>query len=142
MATMGRAIVWCLCVVLAPAAHAADAVAKYQAPRNEYGQPDLRGVWNFSSDVPLQRPKDTPDKQFQTREDIAKSNAARQKQFEQLAQQGVGFHNDFWLDYKSQVENLRNTLADIEDMIDSALEPLEMEDEEEDEEEDDEEDER
>ena len=110
MATIERAVVACLFVALAPLVHAADAAAKYQAPRNEYGQPDLRGVWNFSSDVPLQRPKDTPDKQFQTREDIAKSNAARQKQIEQLTQQGVGFHNDFWLDYKSQAENLRTSL--------------------------------
>jgi hypothetical protein len=23
---------------------------KYRAPRTEYGQPELRGVWNFSSD--------------------------------------------------------------------------------------------
>ena len=75
-----------LLVAFAPALHAADAAAKYRVPRNEYGQPDLRGVWNFSSDVPLQRPKDTPDKQFQTREDIEKSNAARDKQIEQYAQ--------------------------------------------------------
>jgi hypothetical protein len=67
-------------------------------------------VWNFSSDVPLQRPKDAPDKQFQTREDIAKSNAVRDKQIEQYAQQGVGAHNLFWLDYKSQAENLRSSL--------------------------------
>src|SRR5678815_211204 len=99
-----------LLAAFAPALHAADAAAKYMVPRNEYGQPDLRGVWNFSSDVPLQRPKDTPDKQFQTREDIEKSNAARDKQIEQYAQQGVGAHNLFWLDYKSQAENLRSSL--------------------------------
>jgi hypothetical protein len=99
-----------LLVAFAPALPAADAAAKYQAPRNEYGQPDLGGVWNFSSDVPLQRPKDTPDKQFQTPEDIAKSNAAREKQLEQFTQQGVGFHNQFWLDYRSQTENLRTSL--------------------------------
>jgi hypothetical protein len=110
MTTMGRAIVACLFAVCAPAVHAADAAAKYQAPRNEYGQPDLRGVWNFSSDVPLQRPKATPDKEYQTREDIKKSNEAREKQFEQLTQQGVGFHNKFWLDYESQTENLRTSL--------------------------------
>jgi hypothetical protein len=96
-------------LLVACAAHAADS-ARYQAPRNEYGQPDLRGVWNFSSDVPLQRSKYTPDKQFQTREDIEKSNAAREKQLEQYTQQGVGAHNVFWLDYKSQAENLRTSL--------------------------------
>ena len=109
MATIRKLIVSSLFIALAPAAQAAD-TAKYKAPRNEYGQPDLRGVWNFSSDVPLQRPKDTPDKLFRTREDIAKANAAREKQFEQLTQQGVGFHNDFWLDYKSHVEDLRTSL--------------------------------
>jgi len=110
MAATGKSVVLSLFVVLAPAANAADAAAKYRTPRNEYGQPDLGGVWNFSSDVPLQRPKDTPDKQFQTREDIAKSNAAREKQLEQYTQQGVGAHNVFWLDYKSQAENLRTSL--------------------------------
>ncbi|MBL4572616.1 MAG: hypothetical protein JKY86_06035, partial [Gammaproteobacteria bacterium] len=28
----------------------------YVVPRTEYGQPDLNGVWNFSSFVPMQRP--------------------------------------------------------------------------------------
>ena len=99
-----------LLLAFAAVAHATDSAPKYKAPRNEYGQPDLRGVWNFSSDVPLQRPKDTPDKQYQTREDIEKSNAAREKQLEQYTQQGVGAHNVFWLDYKSQAENLRTSL--------------------------------
>ena len=106
---MKLVVVPLLCT-FAPALYAAGAAAQYKAPRNEYGQPDLSGVWNFSSDVPLQRPKDTPDKLFQTPEDIAKSNAARAKQIQQYTQQGVGFHNEFWLDYKSQLENLRTSL--------------------------------
>ena len=28
----------------------------YEVPRTEWGQPDLQGVWNFSSNVPMQRP--------------------------------------------------------------------------------------
>lgn len=110
MGIVGRSIVLALWVAAAPVAHAAGAAAQYKAPRNEYGQPDLRGVWNFSSDVPLQRPKDAPDKLFQTHADIEKSNAAREKQLEQYTQQGVGAHNVFWLDYKSQAENLRTSL--------------------------------
>jgi hypothetical protein len=109
MTTMGKLLVSASASLLAQVAHAADA-SRYQAPRNEYGQPDLRGVWNFSSDVPLQRSKDTPDKEFQTRADIEKAIAAREKQFEQLIAQGVGFHNTFWLDYRSQTENLRTSL--------------------------------
>ena len=40
------------------AAHAAetDQGKKYAPPKTEFGQPDLRGVWNFSSDTPLERP--------------------------------------------------------------------------------------
>jgi hypothetical protein len=110
MTTMGKLLLLASTPLLAPTVHATDAAPKYQAPRNEYGQPDLRGVWNFSSDVPLQRPKDAPDKLTQTRADIEKSNAAREKQLEQYTQQGVGAHNVFWLDYKSQVENLRTSL--------------------------------
>src|SRR5688572_9210451 len=109
MTIPGKLLLFASTTLLACAAHAAD-TAKYQGPRNEYGQPDLRGVWNYSSDVPLQRPKDTPDKLFRTREEIEKANAARAKQLEQLTQQGVGFHNDFWLDFQSQVNDLPTSL--------------------------------
>ena len=42
------------------------------------------------------------------------------------------------LAFDMQVENLRNTLADIEEMIDSALEPLEGEEVDDDDDDDDE----
>ena len=29
----------------------------FKAPRNEWGQPDLNGVWNFASNTPMQRPE-------------------------------------------------------------------------------------
>ena len=31
------------------------AQADYTAPKTEYGQPDLQGVWNFASHTPVQR---------------------------------------------------------------------------------------
>jgi hypothetical protein len=43
----------------------------YVVPRTEYGQPDLNGVWNFSSFVPMQRPTQFADKEFLTPQDIA-----------------------------------------------------------------------
>ena len=54
------------------AASAAGPEPKYKAPRTEYGQPDLRGVWNFSSDVPLERAKEFADRKFFTRDELAK----------------------------------------------------------------------
>jgi hypothetical protein len=82
----------------------------YQAPTNELGQPDLRGVWNFSSDISLERPKEFLDNEFLTPEDIATLNENREKMFDRALNAGVGVHNKFWLDYKSHVENLRSSL--------------------------------
>jgi hypothetical protein len=86
--------------------------AEYRAPRNEYGQPDLRGVWNFSSDVPLERPKEFADKDYRTREDLDKANATRDATLERMTQTAgtVGAHNTFWLDYKAHGEDLRTSL--------------------------------
>ncbi|MGH8175908.1 MAG: hypothetical protein ACREV5_06565, partial [Steroidobacter sp.] len=90
----------------------AQTAAKYWAPQNEYGQPDLRGVWNFSSDVPLERPKELAGKEYRTREDLQKANATRDTNIERMTQTAavVGAHNAFWLDYQSHVEDLRTSL--------------------------------
>lgn len=47
----------------------------YQVPRTEWGQPDLQGVWNFSSDVPMQRPESFGTQQFLTPEQIEERTA-------------------------------------------------------------------
>ena len=49
----------------------AQAQDEYIAPLTEWGQPDLQGVWNFSSVIPLERPAFFGDKQFLTDEEIA-----------------------------------------------------------------------
>ncbi len=46
--------------------------ALYSAPRTEWGQPDLQGVWNFSSSVPMQRPVEFGVRQFLTQEEVSK----------------------------------------------------------------------
>jgi hypothetical protein len=84
--------------------------AKYRVPRNEYGQPDLSGVWNYSSDIPLERPIAMADRAVMTREELNKANAARDKGFEAFTSFGVGAHNTYWFDYRAQVENLRTSL--------------------------------
>ena len=57
-------------------AQAALAGATYKGPRSVDGKPDLQGVWNYSSDVPLERPKEYADRTLMTREERAKQNAA------------------------------------------------------------------
>ncbi len=47
----------------------------YKVPRTDWGQPDLQGVWNFSSAVPMQRPLEFGRRQFLT--DAEASNGIR-----------------------------------------------------------------
>ena len=61
-------------VLVASASHAAD---DYVVPRTQWQQPDLQGVWNFSSDVPMERPEELGERQFRTEEEIAASLAPR-----------------------------------------------------------------
>ena len=42
----------------------------YNAPRTEWGTPDLRGVFNFSSNTPLERPREYGDRQYYTPEEV------------------------------------------------------------------------
>ena len=62
-------------VVTTVAAPAFGQQSKYRAPRTEGGQPDLQGVWNFNSGVPLQRPAAFSDKKFFTKEEFDKQRA-------------------------------------------------------------------
>ena len=73
-----------LILLTAVATQAATAGATYKAPRTEYGQPNLQGVWNYSSDVPLERPKELADRTFVTREERVQQNAARETSFDRL----------------------------------------------------------
>jgi len=42
----------------------------YEVPRTEWDQPDLQGVWNWSSNVPMQRPSQYGERQFLTPEEV------------------------------------------------------------------------
>ncbi|MCY3688103.1 MAG: hypothetical protein OXG90_03840 [Gammaproteobacteria bacterium] len=85
----------------------------YQVPRTEWGQPDLQGVWNFSSDVPMQRPQRYGAQQFLTEEEleerraqVAANRAAADAAAAQLvldpeapeATSNPGGYNDFWIE--------------------------------------------
>lgn len=79
------------------------AADSYTVPRTEWGQPDLQGVWNFSSNTPMQRPSQYGDRQFLTPEEvraIAEQRAARDASNDgAIAVEGVdGSYNDFWVE--------------------------------------------
>ncbi len=75
----------------------------FEAPRTEWDQADLQGVWNFSSNVPMQRPSRFGERQFLTEEEIADAQARRTEadanSDSALPIRGVDeSYNDFWIE--------------------------------------------
>ena len=80
-------------------------------PRLADGRPDLQGVWDFRSTVPLQR---------REQRDESKIRAARQA--DDPRNENVPAYNAFWLDSGASVEDERTSL--IVDPPDGKLPPL------------------
>lgn len=96
----------------------------YEVPRTEYGQPDLQGVWNFSSNTPMQRPTQYGNQEFLTEEQIraaiARQEAAAAAAEAAAAQRVVnpdapeetdnpGGYNDFWVESAGIGETVRSS---------------------------------
>ena len=79
----------------------------YTVPRTEWDQPDLQGVWNFSSEVPMERPEQFGAREFLTEVEIATSRESplrigRADSVTRTASGVEAFYNDsIWM------ENLR-----------------------------------
>jgi hypothetical protein len=79
------------------------AAEDFVVPRTEWGQPDLQGVWNFSSNRPMQRPMQFGERQFLTTAEIADFQAQRAeadaRSDSALPIGGVDeSYNDFWIE--------------------------------------------
>jgi hypothetical protein len=48
----------------------AQAADENTAFKTEWGRPDLQGVWNFSSEIPFQRPAQYGEREFLTEKEI------------------------------------------------------------------------
>jgi len=100
-----------LVVLTAAGLSAAGPEPKYKAPRTADGQPDLQGVWNFTSGVPLQRPSAFADKKVFTKEEFEKRRAGLANAFRSIATfapvENVGLD---WLDNTLHVDDLRTSL--------------------------------
>ena len=86
----------------------------YEAPRTEWDQPDLQGVWNWSSNVPMQRPSQYGERQFLTQEEVeefARRRAAADAGSDAaLNIEGVdGSYNDFWIENQGIGGNVRTS---------------------------------
>lgn len=97
----------------------------FVVPKTEFGHPDLRGVWNYSSDTPLERPPQFKGREFLTKEEIATRAEGLRAQAASLdgaTFASVGGYNMFWMDSFAQLENARTSL--IIDPPDGRLPPL------------------
>ena len=53
----------------------AQSSSDYEVPRTEFNQPDLQGVWNFSSNTPMQRPEEYGEQEFLSEQQIQEAIA-------------------------------------------------------------------
>jgi hypothetical protein len=78
--------------------------SSYKAPRTEYGDPDLQGVWRYEGATRLERPKSVNGREFYTDAELAaqvKERAARAAGPDlslPSATQPAGTYNRFWQD--------------------------------------------
>lgn len=82
----------------------------YEVPRTQWGHPDLQGVWNFASNVPMTRPRMFGDREYMTEEEAAQLAAMSEAQYEALNNSGVGGYNTFWVESAGRGDNLRTSL--------------------------------
>ncbi|MDD9895075.1 MAG: hypothetical protein OXU24_04710 [Gammaproteobacteria bacterium] len=92
--------------------YAAD---NYLVPKTEWDQPDLQGVWNFSSDISLQRPAQYGDREYLTAEEIEeiKSRRAAIDEFSDAAIPNGGLneaYNDFWVESAGIGDTVRTSI--------------------------------
>jgi len=85
----------------------------YQVARTEHGDPDLTGVWNFSSSTPLERPERYGDTEFLS--DVDNSTPAQSRQPRAAPSRSnstgvIGAYNGYWNDRTVLQENNRTSL--------------------------------
>lgn len=99
--------------------------SSYDVPRTEYGFPDLQGVWNFATSIPMQRPDRFGEQEFltpaQIEEERAKRAAAAAEADARAAERVVdpdapeatddpGGYNDFWFESAGIGDIVRTSL--------------------------------
>jgi len=102
----------------------AQSAGAYEIPRTEHGQPDLQGVWNFSSSTPMQRSERYGTQEFLTAEQVqeqierqARMAARADAQEAELilnpepppAGQTPRGYNTFWIEMGNRGDNVRTS---------------------------------
>ena len=72
---------------------------QYEVPRTAWGDPDLQGVWNNNTVVPLQRPDQVGDRETLSDEEVAARRQASSDALFAEREGDTGFYNEFWFEY-------------------------------------------
>ena len=72
---------------------------QYEAPKTAWGDPDLQGVWNNNTVVPLQRPDQVGDRETLSDEEVAARRQASSDALFSEREGDTGFYNEFWFEY-------------------------------------------
>ena len=117
-------LVFSMLTVFSGAAVAQFAGADYEVPRTEYGQPDLQGVWNFSSNTPMQRPQRYGEQEFLTQQQIQEAIVGQEQRAAAAdvaaarlvvdpdapqATSDPGAYNDFWFESRGIGDTVRTS---------------------------------
>ena len=91
----------------------AQAADNYTVSRTEYDQPDFQGVWNFSSNTPLERPERFGDREYLTPEEAIAIRTATLAATEAGldSDPGVGTYNTFWFEMAGRGDNIRTSMV-------------------------------
>lgn len=103
----------------------AQSTDDYEVARTEYGQPDLQGVWNFATSIPMERPSRFGNQEFLTVKQIEEEKerqitaaaAADAAAAELIIDPDVpdvgtdpGGYNDFWFESAGIGDTVRTSL--------------------------------
>lgn len=113
---MTRTLSLLLLLVLTAVGVSAEQDPKYRTPRTESRQPDLQGVWNFNTAVPMQRPASAGDRKVFTKEEFETRRVALRNVLGLIGKfapvEDVGLD---WMDGTLHVEDLRTSLITYPD---------------------------
>ena len=100
-----------------------------QVPRTTFGQPDMQGVWSFSSITPLERPDELVGKAVLTEKEAVQYYDALTRAIDHDTQEGAervckgtGNYNEFWYERRALSTTRRTSL--VVDPPDGKIPPL------------------
>ena len=94
-------------------------------PRTAWGAPDLRGVWDYRTITPFERPGELAGKKILSDDEAAEFEAreVKRRDKDRLPTRGVGSYNQFWWDYGDKLTDDKRTSL-IVDPPDGRIPPL------------------